>query len=104
MTDTTAEDDDTLRDANDFRTLLELQPGRRFLWRWIDDVTGAFGLSYSGDPLSTAYAEGRRSIGIRLMAEAQAVSSDLYLLMLQEAMEAKKQAKLADKPEVPTDE
>jgi hypothetical protein len=69
----------------DLRHVLAEPQGRRLLWRLIDSA-GTFGASYAGEPQATAFNEGRRSVGIALMLEAQRVAQARYVQMLQEVM------------------
>lgn len=77
-----------LREA-DLRAVMATGSGRRLVWRLIDDAAGTFGGTYTGEALSGAYGEGRRSIGIALMAEAQRVARVDYVRMLAESLEAR---------------
>lgn len=80
-----AEDEAKLRELGDVRLVMSSPAGRRFLWRLIDSVAHVFSGSFSGDALSTAFAEGRRAVGIDVMREAQRASPEHYLSMLEEA-------------------
>lgn len=62
---------------------LKSTSGRRLTWSLLRD-TGVFGPSYTGDALSGAYAEGRRSVGIQLMLDCQRAAPRLYVQMLAE--------------------
>ena len=59
--------------------------GQRFVWDVLDRVCGTFGCSYvTGDAQATAFNEGRRSIGVQLMTELQALAPQSYVAMLLE--------------------
>lgn len=68
----------------DIRRVMSDAGGRRFVWWMLDGVAGAFGPSFSGDALQTAYKEGRRSVGLALLVEAQRVCPAYYVDMLRE--------------------
>lgn len=57
--------------------------GRRIMWRVLGDA-GVFRLSYAGDALATAFNEGGRNLGLRLLDDVHKVCPDKYTLMLQE--------------------
>lgn len=84
---------------SDVRAVLSSPAGRRFFWRLVDDVAGAFGRSYDGTPLGTAFAEGRRSVGLALLTEAQRVAPADYVHALQEALAAQEETRLLLKKE-----
>lgn len=54
--------------------------GRRVVWRLLEQA-GVFRLSYTGDALSTAFNEGQRNIGLRLMADCLEAAAEKYLVM-----------------------
>lgn len=78
----------------DLRWVLSSPVGRRFFWRVLDDVCATFGRSYDGTPLGTAFSEGRRSVGLALLTEAQRVAPSDYVHALQEAVAAQEEARL----------
>lgn len=71
----------------DFQDVMATPAGRRFVWRIIDSVSGTFGASHTGDALGGAHGEGRRSVGIAIMREAQRVASQQYIEMVREWIE-----------------
>lgn len=74
--------------TTDLREVMGTQAGRRLVWRLLDvGSTGLHAASYTGEALSSAYAEGRRAIGIELMREVQGVAPLEYLAMMNEAMQ-----------------
>lgn len=79
------------REVLDLRAVMSSPQGRRFVWRLLD-AAGVFSASYTADPNSTAYAEGRRAMGLWLMREAQTVARDPYVAMVREALELQLQA------------
>lgn len=82
----------------DLRALLALPGGRRFLVRLLTQA-GLYSSSYAESPTATAYNEGRRSVAIALMVEAQRVAVDKYLLALKEQVDAQLAAKEAEPEE-----
>jgi hypothetical protein len=74
------------RDAQDLRAVMSTLEGRRLLWTIIDDWGGAFSGSFTGDALTGAYSEGRRSLAIDLMRQLQAAAPADYMRALQEAV------------------
>lgn len=70
---------------NDLRTVLSTRQGRRQMWRTLSEC-GVFRLSFvPGDHARTDFNEGRRSIGLGLMADLHDVDPSLYLTMATEA-------------------
>lgn len=68
----------------DLRAVLATRQGRAVVWNTISHVAAAFSASYAGEPLATAFNEGRRDVGLSLVQHAQRVAPRLYLLMLSE--------------------
>jgi hypothetical protein len=78
-----------LQTQGDAQAVLSTPAGRRFVWRLIDSVARVHGASFCGESThATAYQEGRRAVGIELLAELQRVAPAAYLLMVEEAMAA----------------
>lgn len=76
-------------DKNNHNALLEVLnsiAGRRFLWYILDEVCNLHGSSYAGSREDTFFCEGKRSVGVRLMKEAQELAPHLYVKMLSEAI------------------
>jgi hypothetical protein len=79
------------REQDDLVTVLSTVQGRRYLWGLLADC-GVFRLSYvPGASHQTEFNEGRRSIGLKTMAEIHAVDPALYVVMAQEAANDTKQ-------------
>lgn len=72
---------------DDMRVLLSSPAGRRFFWRVLTQ-SGLYSSSYAESPTATAYNEGRRSIGLALMQEAQRVDPARYAVALREQLDA----------------
>ena len=58
--------------------------GRAWLW---DILTSChvFGQTFSSDPLMTAFAEGRRAVGLALLADVMSACPDQYITAAREA-------------------
>lgn len=69
---------------DDLSALMALPQGRRFIHGELER-RGVFRTTFSPDPYTTAFAEGRRSAGLELLAEAQESAPRLYINMLSEA-------------------
>lgn len=67
----------------DLKALMGEIGGRTFAWRLLEQC-GVYRSSFSSDPLLMAFDEGRRSIGLWLIAELAAVDPSLFALMQQE--------------------
>lgn len=75
------------RDRKDLRDVLSTVQGRRFVWKQLEQA-GVFRLSIAfGEPQRTDFNEGRRSLGLALMAEIHAFDPALYVQMAHEANE-----------------
>lgn len=69
--------------GHDIKRLLGTDWGRRILWRVLTDA-GVFRTSFRLNN-EMAYLEGRRSVGLDLIAQANEASPENYILMLEEA-------------------
>lgn len=93
------------RAQDDLATVLATVQGRRFVWGLLAEC-GVFRLSYVPGALpQTEFNEGRRSIGLKTMAEIHDLDPALYVVMAQEAANEKKQtAEVSEtKPEEETE-
>lgn len=70
-------------ESADFMNLAGAQWGRRIIWRLLDRA-GVFRLSFTDNPLTTAFNEGRRNEGLRLLMQMQTSCPENYSLMLKE--------------------
>ncbi len=71
------------QELNDVEFVLSTPQGRRFLWRLLG-VCHVFKTSFTGNS-TTFFNEGKRDIGLRLLADINEASPDSYLKMMQEA-------------------
>lgn len=77
-----------LQAEGDAKAVLSSGSGRRFVWRVLEDFCRLHAGSFTGESLSSAHAEGRRSVGVELMLELQRVALPGYLTMVGEQLEA----------------
>jgi hypothetical protein len=66
-----------------FRKFMSDPEGRMFMWDLLT-LCGIFHSSFSVDALRCAFNEGRRDIGLRLLADINQLSPELYIRMMQE--------------------
>lgn len=85
MTKRTQKDMQRLLDS-DLQHVLGTPQGRRFFWR-ICEQAGLESPSFAGDATATAFNEGRRSIAINLVREAQRAAPSLYTRGLRERLD-----------------
>ena len=74
------------REQEDLRKVLDSREGRRVLWSILDEA-GVYGASYTGEAISSAYAEGRRGVGITLLQKIENLAPGSYLTMQREALD-----------------
>jgi hypothetical protein len=84
------------RDAADLRVILGQPAGRRVIWRWLEDH-GLYETSFDTNALTMARKEGRRSAGLKILAEVHEASTELALLMQHEAKTAAKREEDTEK-------
>mgnify|MGYP001561964717 CR=1 FL=1 len=73
------------QELKDLRDVLSTRQGRRFIWRTLT-LAGVFRLSFvPGEPEETAFNEGRRSLGLSLMADVHEIDAAQYIQMANEA-------------------
>lgn len=70
-------------EVGDIVWLMSNKRGRRIVRRLLDQA-GVYQLSYTGEALSTAFNEGRRSAGNKLIAIVAAHCPEHYTLLLKE--------------------
>jgi hypothetical protein len=67
----------------DFKWVASNKRGRRFLHGVLEQA-GVFRLSFTNDPCATAFNEGQRNTGLRVLALFQEHAPESYALMLSE--------------------
>ena len=91
-------------DEEDLRTILKTKWGRRFVWRLLSRCN-IFSQSFvMGDPMATAFNEGRRSIGNTLLQQVTAINPESYLQMVKAARKEEAYARQCERPDEPDDE
>lgn len=73
-------------EVQDVAMLLASRTGRRFVWRYLT-LCGVFKTSFDNSGSVTAFNEGQRNIGLRLMADVNDAAPDSYQVMLRESKE-----------------
>lgn len=66
----------------DIRSILDTKQGRRFIWKYLGEC-GVFRSSFSEDN-RIYFNEGKRHIGLMLLAEIMEADEEMYLKMTQE--------------------
>ena len=72
-------------EESDFKWLMSSKRGRRIVWRLLDRA-GVFRLSFNTNALATAFAEGTRNEGLRIIGQIHALCPELYSVMTKEAL------------------
>lgn len=67
------------------QALMKTEDGRAWVWDHLS-MCGVFQSSYAPEPTDTAFNEGRRSIGLRLIADLHEHAMASYQLMEREAI------------------
>lgn len=71
------------RELEDMRSVLASHRGRRLIWRYLEEC-GVFKISFTGSS-ETFFKEGKRDIGLRLLADINDAAPEAYSIMLREA-------------------
>lgn len=71
------------QEADDFMWLMGDPRGRRIVWRQLA-AAGVFQSSFDPTAMTMAFNEGRRSEGLRLLAQIHAQCPDHYVTMMKE--------------------
>lgn len=66
----------------DLRELLSTPAGRRFFWRYLT-YTGVYQISFTGSS-ETFFREGRRDVGLKMLADITEADPDGFILLMQE--------------------
>lgn len=69
------------------RAFMATPAARAFVLRIIFEYCGTLTGSFTGDKTTCVFNEGRRSIGLRLLAEVDALAPDLLLVARREELE-----------------
>jgi hypothetical protein len=69
--------------AEGLRQIMQSEAGRAWMCGLLES-TGPFRSPYSSDALAMARACGEANVGLRLIAELHACSTELYLVMMKE--------------------
>jgi hypothetical protein len=70
------------KELDDVRAVLDTGAGLRFVWRILNEA-GVFMTSFTGEAPSTFFNEGRREMGLRVLADLIDAKPDAYLQMIQ---------------------
>lgn len=73
--------------ADDLAFVMSDPRGRRFMWRLLG-ATGMYAASFNHSGSITAFNEGQRNIGLKLVADITGTIPEQYLVMQGEAIEA----------------
>jgi hypothetical protein len=65
------------------RNLLNTTPGRRWVWQLLCEC-GVFASSFRDSALVMAFEEGKRNVGLRLLADVMRVAPEQYQTMAEE--------------------
>jgi hypothetical protein len=71
------------QEAADLTWLMKDKRGRRIVWRQLA-AAGVFRSSFDPNAMTMAFNEGRRSEGLRLLAQVHELCPDLYPTMMKE--------------------
>lgn len=74
------------QDRDDLKYILQSQQGQRFVWRLLGGC-GVFELSYRQSGSETMFNEGRRSVGLKLLAEVTKAEPTKLIAMMQKGDE-----------------
>lgn len=72
------------RDLKDMKDVLSSVPGRRVVWRYLSEC-GVFQQSARDSGSWTYFNEGKRSVGLMLLADINEADPESYLKMLNES-------------------
>lgn len=71
------------REIADLQTILATVQGRRFVWRYLE-FCGIFETSFSPSGSQTFFAEGRRTVGLKLIDDITDSNDEALILMMRE--------------------
>ena len=75
--------DEIRRKKYDFQWLMGAKQGRRIVWELLE-ATGVYRSSFSSDTHVMSFQEGKRNLGLELMAKLHRYCPDEYMLMTKE--------------------
>ncbi len=64
--------------------VLSEKEGRAWLWSLLE-FTGPMRSSFAGDPYQTAFNEGQRNVGLKIMSDIMKAAPEQYAVMAEEA-------------------
>jgi hypothetical protein len=70
-------------ESDDVKWLMGNKRGRRIIWRQLEHA-GVFQLSFNATAMVMAFNEGRRSEGLRVLAQIHQSCPEQYITMMQE--------------------
>ena len=71
-------------ELRDLLHVLDERPGRRFVWRFLSEC-GIYKSSFHPSGSTVYFLEGRRDVGLKLLADVMEVNPEAYLQMAKEA-------------------
>jgi len=71
------------RDIDDLRKIIKTPEGRRFVWKILSECS-IYKASFTLNSMQTAFNEGRRDIGLALLADLNEADTFAYAKMQQE--------------------
>lgn len=74
------------RELDDWRWLLGDARGRRIVWKLLEDA-GLFRSSFAAESATTAFNEGQRNAGLRVLTNVMTADPDAFVTMQREAKE-----------------
>ncbi|HEX7386250.1 MAG TPA: endopeptidase [Castellaniella sp.] len=83
------------RAQDDWKWLMGSKRGRRIVWRLLEEA-GVFRVSFNTNAMAMAFAEGNKNAGIRILAQVQERTPDLYIMMVNEAHDERRKPDDAD--------
>ncbi len=72
--------------ADDFKQIMAAPHGRRFVSELLDHCR-LYQASYGPDERSTCFNEGRRNVGLKILADINDICPELYAVMVNERNE-----------------
>ena len=79
------ERDRNINEISDLKVVLGIPEGRRVLWKYLSEC-GVYKTSFTGNS-ETFFNEGRRTIGLKIIADIYKSDVDAYALMMKENKE-----------------